>query len=121
MKKKNTQDPCAYLGVIAWAYFVRYGMILLPLIPLILAKAGRIPARTGLLIAAGLCLFTALYDFVGWQCRWRHMYCVWQSTAHRKMTPEKVDWSKVDAKQITGVSICFAVIAALLALAALFA
>ena len=36
------------------------------------------------------------------------------------MTPGKVDWSKVDKKQAAGVSLCFAVIAVLLALAALF-
>jgi hypothetical protein len=119
-KKNAASAPSAYLGVKAWAYFVRYGMDLLPLPFLILAKAGQIPERAGLLIAAGLCLFTALYYFVGYQCRWRHMYCVWQSIAHRRMTPDKVNWSKVDKKQATGLPLCMAVIAVLLALAALF-
>ena len=36
------------------------------------------------------------------------------------MTPDKVNWSNVDTKQASGVSLCFAVIAVLLALAALF-
>lgn len=36
------------------------------------------------------------------------------------MTPGKVNWSNVDTKQAIGVSLCFAVIAVLLALAALF-
>ena len=53
-KKNAASDPSAYLGVKAWAFFVRYGMDLLPLPFLILAKAGQIPERAGLLISSAI-------------------------------------------------------------------
>ena len=117
--KKNEQQE--HPGVIAWAYFVRYGMLFLPLLAAgLLYRSGLLSRKYALFAAAGLCVLEFLYYLAGFSCRWRHMYCVWQNISHQKMTPNKIDWRKVDRKDITSIPFLFLLLGALLAFAGLF-
>jgi len=45
-------------------------------------------------------LVFASYQFIGYLCRWKHIFCSFQNAYHQKMTPNQIDWdiiSKADA------------------------
>lgn len=58
-------------------------------------------------------LIYALYDIIGYKCKWRHIYCSYQNSSHQRMTPNHVHWDDVKKSDIYGMSAlmgCFGVI-----------
>jgi len=89
--------------IIVLAYFHRYGWIaamlsVMAVLPKQLANS---------CISAGLIVFS-VWTFIGYRCRWRHIYCSYQNAYHRKMTPHHANWQQVRKSDAYGVPlICF--------------
>ena len=88
--------------VILLAYTHRYVYpILAVALPMLLEKQY-------ILLAMGIgFLLIALYDLVGYCCRWKHIYCSYQNAHHQKMTPNHILWSNVKKTDAFGSSAIF--------------
>lgn len=54
----------------------------------------------------GISLFClAAYHVIGVLLKWKHVYCALQSMAHRKMTPDNIQWDTVGFADKFGLSI----------------
>lgn len=54
----------------------------------------------------GICFIVfGLYQYIGYKCKWKHIFCSYQNIYHKKMTPDKINWSKVKKSDIYGISI----------------
>ena len=91
----------------AWAFFVRYGMLLGILLPGHVVSAFTEARWARMLGLAGGCTFFALYYLIGYLLRWTHIYCVYQNAYHQKMTPNRVDWSRIEKKDAYGIPLIF--------------
>lgn len=49
----------------------------------------------------------ALYQFIGYKCKWKHIFCSYQNSYRKKMTPDKINWSKVKKSDAYGLPIIF--------------
>ena len=98
--------------VILLAYIHRYLFpIALGILPLLIAKI----IGEDYLFELWGCAFLiyALYDIIGYKCKWRHIYCSYQNSSRQKMTPNHVHWDNVKKTDIYGMSAlmgCFGVI-----------
>lgn len=98
-KRKRTNED----AVIFLALFHRY---ICPLLPFWLP----IPLRTifPFWLSLGiLWLFYALYTWIGYQRRWKHLYCSYQNAYHREMTPEHIRWNDIKKSDVYSVTILF--------------
>ena len=57
----------------------------------------------------GLLLF-AIYSFVGYKLRWKHIFCSYQNANHQKMTPDCINWNTVKKSDAYGVPAIFAIL-----------
>ena len=118
--KHSAMTPQRSMRIKAWAFFVRYGMLLgIPLPGLVIRTFTEARCARWLGVAGG-CVFFSLYYLIGYLLRWTHMYCVYQDAYHQKMTPDRVDWSKIRKTDAYGIPLIFFVIGVMLAVAALF-
>ena len=58
-------------------------------------------------MSAGSVLY-ALYTFIGYKCRWKHIYCSYQNANYQEMTPNNIRWDKVKKSDAYGVPCAFA-------------
>ncbi len=100
MKKTNKK------AVVFMAYMHRFGWI-----PLMLIIAAVFREAAEFIISIGMILYGA-WTLYGYWHRWDHIYCSWQHSDRMKMTPEKIEWDKVDVKDGIGVSILLIVLGA---------
>lgn len=91
-------------GIIALAYMHRYGWLA---VMGVFCLAFRYAALY--IFALGL-IAMAAWSFVGYKCRWRHIFCSFQNAAHRKMTPERIDWDSVGQYDAYGLPVLFGVL-----------
>ena len=96
-RKNRTQHHNS--GIIMLAYAHRYVYpILIPLVAL------SVPERSVLYFGIGL-LLLAVYDFIGYQLRWKHIFCSYQSSCHKKMTPDHINWNSFKKADAYGIPI----------------
>lgn len=97
-------DDVRGLVTMLLAYVHRYGY---PLMVILL------PARSGggycFWMGVGL-LCLALYDLIGYLCRWKHLFCSYQNLYHQPMTPFDIDWDEVRKRDAYGVPAILSVI-----------
>ena len=55
-----------------------------------------------------------LYQFIGYKCKWKHIFCSYQNIYHKKMTPDKINWSKVKKSDAYGLPIIFGILGILI-------
>lgn len=61
-----------------------------------------------MLLAMGIgCVLFAVYELVGYICRWKHIYCSYQNAYHQKMTPNNIRWHTVKKTDAYGISTIF--------------
>ncbi len=101
-QKKSTLPDKTYAGIIALAYFHRYGWIAV-MFALVLIL------RETLYVFAVSTIVYAVWTFVGYKCRWRHIFCSYQNAYHAKMTPERIDWDRIEKHDAYGVPVLFLV------------
>ena len=87
--------------VIALAYFHRYGWIAI-MIGLVF-----ILPKHALLIVSLCSIATSLWSLVGYKLKWRHIYCSFQSTHRKAMTPHHICWSHIKKSEAYGVPLLF--------------
>ncbi len=97
MRKMHTSAK----WVIALAYFHRYGWIA-AMIACIAIWTEKIVS----ILCAG-CIIFSVWSFVGYKCKWKHIYCSYQNANHKKMTPNSVRWHRVKKRDAYGVPLIF--------------
>ena len=95
--------------IIALAYFHRYGWIAAMLVCMAIWKN-----RMVLILCLG-CLSFALWSFVGYKRKWRHIYCSFQNAYHQKMTPYNIQWNEIKKSDAYGMPLIFLVLGLALA------
>ena len=85
--------------IIALAYLHRYGLLLGIVICIAAFSRGEL-----LILAIG-CLLYAVWTFVGYKCRWKHIFCSYQNTYRQRMTPNNIRWGWVKKSDVYATSI----------------
>lgn len=62
-----------------------------------------------LLTGIALLVFST-YQFIGYKCKWKHIYCSYQNAYRKKMTPNNINWNKVKKSDAYGIPVIFGVI-----------
>ena len=75
--------------IIALAYFHRYGWIAAMMICIAIW-----PEQMLCILCAGCIIFSS-WSFIGYKCKWKHIYCSFQDAYHQKMTPNSIQWHKI--------------------------
>ena len=91
MKKNSTRKTM--IIVLAYTHRYLYPIFALAL-PLTLILMGWIKELGFLLIGINL-LLLAIYDIIGYLCKWKHLYCSFQNAHRQKMTPDHINWNNV--------------------------
>ena len=87
--------------IIALAYLYKYGWLLGTV------ACGAVFSRVRYLIfGIGLLLF-AIWSFVGYKLRWKHIFCSYQIAYRKVMTPNNIRWGWVSKSDAYGVPIIF--------------
>lgn len=67
-------------------------------------------AKTSFFLGFGASFsFLALYDIIGYQLRWKHIYCSYQNAHRQKMTPDHIIWSNIKKSDVYGGAAVFGV------------
>ncbi len=84
----------------ALAYLHRY----FPLLVVILVLIPMPPSVLFCLL--GVMFFVlGVWTFVGYKLRWKHIFCSFQDTHRKSMTPESIRWGWVEKREAYGMSI----------------
>ena len=73
--------------IIALAYLHRYGWIAILVGCIVI-----FPESTIFTLSVGFIAY-AIWSFVGYQCKWKHIFCSYQNTYRLPMTPKNIRWS----------------------------
>ena len=90
-------------GIIALAFFHRYGWFAVML--LFVAVFNDYVSH----VLTGGSMIYSIWTFVGYKCKWKHIFCSYQDAYHAKMTPGAIDWDWVEKKDAYGVPLIFLV------------
>ena len=91
-------------GIIALAYFHRYGWI------------GAMMICAAVWFEQIICIFSvgcitfSFWSFIGYKNKWKHIYCSFQDAYHQKMTPNSIQWHKIKKSDAYGVPSIFLII-----------
>ena len=91
-------------GIIALAFFHRYGWLAVTFL------FARIFNDYGIHVLLISCIIFSAWTFVGYKCKWKHIFCSYQNAYHCKMTPESIDWDFIDKKDAYGIPLIFLVL-----------
>ena len=115
VKKTPTNRHVKYEGeIIALAFFHRYGWI-----AVMLLFAGVFKDYFIYIVSSCFIIFS-VWTFIGYKCKWKHIFCSYQNAYHRKMTPGSIDWDWIDKKDAYGIPLIFLVLALMGIVAGLF-
>ena len=62
-----------------------------------------------LLMGVGMVLYAA-YSVIGYQLRWKHIYCSYQNAYREEMTPQHIRWGRIKKSDAYGIPAIIAVI-----------
>ena len=104
--------------ILFWAYFWRYGIIALAILPfLIVGGIGAITDNynytlflVALLNMPSVLIVTGIYYIIGTKLEFTHLYCVNQSMSHQKMDPYRAEWTDADKKDMKKVGITLLIV-----------
>ena len=101
MRSSNTSDK----KIIALTYLHRYGWTLS-----ILAGSFLQPAIQRW--AQAICfLGYAIWSFVGYKCKWTHIYFSYQNESNLKMSPNSICWENIKNVVAYGVPVLYLILA----------
>ncbi len=63
--------------------------ILVVVVPFLFGDTQRLALGIG-------CLIYAVYEWIGSICKWKHFYCSYQNMRREPMTPDHIEWDKVN-------------------------
>lgn len=87
--------------VILLALFHRYGWIIVMLLCITFLPVNRFYT------AGAFLLIYSIWSFVGYKCRWKHIYCSYQNAYHKKMTPDSINWNQIKKRDAYSVPLIF--------------
>lgn len=93
MSKGTTKEK----GIIALAYFHRYGWIAVMLGCIIIW-----PTLTPHILCIG-CIIFSIWSFIGYKYKWKHIYCSHQNASRQRMTPNAIYWDKIEKGEAYGI------------------
>ncbi len=107
--------------ILFWAYFWRYGIIALAILPfIIIGGIGAITDNfnyTLVMIALfnmpSVLILTGIYYIIGTKLEFTHLCCVSQSMNHQKMDPYRVEWTEHDKKEMKNSGIVMMIVGTL--------
>lgn len=102
--KRSFLPEKTVFAIIALAYLHRYGWI-----GVMFGFMLAFPRASFYIFSIGFIAFS-IWSFVGYKCRWRHIFCSYQNAYHMKMTPDYIDWDWVEKKDAYGVPLIFMVL-----------
>ena len=108
MKKSN------YKLIIFLAYADRYVYPTVLLLTIIVGEK-----ETFLLSGIGY-IILSIYEFVGYVCKWKHIFCSFQNARHQKMTPDNIVWGSVKKSDAYVSSILLCILGVLLIILSIF-
>ena len=86
-------------GIILLAYLHRYVYPLLAVVLPLLAES-----KMNAVLYMGIAfILLALYDFLGFKLRWKHIFCSYQNAYHKKMTPDHINWNSIKKSDAYGI------------------
>lgn len=104
--------------ILFWAYFWRYGIIALAILPLLIV--GGISTITdnynytlfliSLFSMPSVLIVTGIYYIIGTKLEFTHLCCVYQSMSHKKMDPYRAEWTDKDKKDLKNVGITLLIV-----------
>ena len=83
--------------IIALAYFHRYGWIAVMTICVVIWSE-----QMMYILSVGSIAF-AIWSFIGYKRKWKHIYCSFQNAYRQKMTPNNIQWHKIKKSDAYGV------------------
>ena len=101
MRNSDTSDK----KIIVLAYLHRYGWSLPILVGSFLPSA--IQRWAYMFVFLGY----AIWSYVGYKCKWTHIYCSYQNTTNQKMTPNFVCWDNVKTSVAYGLPVLYLILA----------
>ncbi|MBQ8791511.1 MAG: hypothetical protein IJZ51_09385 [Ruminiclostridium sp.] len=93
--------------VILLALFHRYGWIIAMLLCITFLPVNKFYT------AGAFLLIYSIWSFVGYKCRWKHIYCSYQNAYrkqnayHKKMTPDSINWNQIKKRDAYIVPLIF--------------
>ena len=90
--------------IITLAYFHRYGGFALVLL------FSTIRPELLLWFFSVYCIIYSIWSFLGYKHKWRHIFCSYQNSYRKKMTPHSVDWDFIKKSDAYGVPIIFLIL-----------
>lgn len=111
-KRRSTKRKRYRMGSVLTICLAYMNLFFFPLLIMFLVSFGKaqsnfVPAGIGFLAFAA-------YNLIGYLCRWKHIFCLFQSFDHQKMTPDDIDWDQVSKKDAYLVPGIFAAVGILL-------
>ena len=90
--------------IIALAYFHRYGWIAVMMICFAIWSE-----QMMCILSVGSIAF-AIWSLIGYNRKWKHIYCSFQNAYHQKMTPNNIQWHKIKKSDAYGVPLIFLIL-----------
>ena len=87
--------------IITLAYLHRYGWIIIMLVCIAIWIE-----QIFYILGAG-CIGFSVWSLIGYQLKWRHIYCSYQNAYREKMTPYSIQWHKIKKSDAIGVPFIF--------------
>lgn len=87
--------------VILLALSHRYGWIIVMLLCMTFLPVNKFYT------AGAFLLIYSIWSFVGYKCRWKHIYCSYQNAYHEKMTPHSISWNQIKKRDAYIVPLIF--------------
>ena len=97
--------------IIALAYFHRYGWIATMMVCIAIW-----PMQLAYILSIGSIVFS-IWSFIGYKCKWKHIYCSFQDAYRKKMTPNSVRWHQIKKSDAYGVPLIFLILGLVLLIA----
>jgi len=97
MRKNNTSDK----WIIVLAYLHRYGWSL----PILVGSF--LPSTFQRWTYVICFLGYAFWSFIGYKCKWKHIYFSYQNTTNLKMTANSICWDNVKASVAYGLPVLY--------------
>ena len=91
-------------SIVTFAYLHRYGLFLLTVICAVVFS------QVKFLVLGIASSIYAIWSFIGYRCRWKHIFCSYQSLYHKRMTPNKIKWDFIKKSDAYGLPIIFGVL-----------
>lgn len=91
------------------AFLYRYAFpIAIIAVPNVIVKLFYENAKESLFLWVGIMsILFAGYSLIGYVCKWKHIFCAFQNAYHEKMTPEHINWNRIEKRDAYGIPIIF--------------